>query len=62
MAVISLLKFVHATGHFKSFFRKNVEHRIVTNSRRIAEIRSGIEKINDEINQAGKNSRKRRRR
>jgi hypothetical protein len=62
IAVIPLLKFVHATGRFKTFFGKNNEDKIMTNSRRIAELRSGLEKINDEINQASKNSRKRRRR
>jgi ribonuclease HI len=38
VAVLPLLKFVHATGRFKSFFGKDVSERIHTNSRRNAEI------------------------
>jgi hypothetical protein len=40
VAVLPLLKFVHATGRFKSFFGKDIEDRIHTNSRRNAEIRA----------------------
>ena len=42
-ATLPLLKFVHATGRFKSFFGKDIEDRIYTNSRRTAEIRAAAE-------------------
>jgi len=38
-AVLPLLKFVHATGRFKSFFGKDPKDKILTNSRKNAEIR-----------------------
>ena len=40
IAVLPLLKFVHATGRFKSFFGKDTNETILTNSRRNAELRS----------------------
>jgi ribonuclease HI len=40
VAALPLLKFVHATGRFKSFFGKDVDDRIHTNSRRNAELRT----------------------
>jgi hypothetical protein len=43
VAVLPLLKFVHATGQFKSFFGKDIDERIHTNSRRNAESRTAAE-------------------
>jgi ribonuclease HI len=41
-ATLPLLKFVHTTGHFKSFFSKDASDRIQTNARRNAELRTAI--------------------
>ena len=37
VAVLPPLKYVHATGHFKTFFGKDKSDKILTNSRRNAE-------------------------
>ena len=45
IAVLPLLKFVHATGRFKSFFGKDANETILTNSRRNAELCSAAERL-----------------
>jgi ribonuclease HI len=45
VAVLPLLKFVHATGRFKSHFGKNPEDQIQTNARRNVELRSAAEQF-----------------
>ena len=45
IAVLPLLKYVHATGRFKTFFGKDKSDKILTNSRRNAELRLGLETI-----------------
>jgi ribonuclease HI len=45
VAILPLLKYVHSTGRFKSFFGKNIEDRIPTNARRNAELRSAAERF-----------------
>jgi hypothetical protein len=47
VAVLPLLKFVHATGRSKSFFGKDVKDRIYTKSRRNAELRAAAERFED---------------
>ena len=42
VAVLPLLKFVHSTGQFKAFFGKDKRDQILTNSRRNAELRTGL--------------------
>ena len=45
VAVLPLLKFVHSTGRFKSIFGKDKADLILTNSRRNAELRVGLDTI-----------------
>ena len=45
IAVLPLLKYVHATGRFKTFFGKDKSDKILTNLRRNAELRLGLETI-----------------
>ena len=45
VAVLPLLKFVHYTGCFKSFFGKDKADLILTNSRRNTELRAGLDMI-----------------
>jgi hypothetical protein len=45
VAVLPLLKFVYATGRFKSHFGKNPEDQIQTNTRHNAELRSAAEQF-----------------
>jgi hypothetical protein len=45
VAVLPLLKYVHSTGRFKSFFGKDKADLIPTNSRRNAELRAGLEEL-----------------
>jgi hypothetical protein len=49
-AVLPLLKFVHATGRFKSFFGKDPKDKILTNSRKNAEIHQAAVRFEDAIN------------
>jgi hypothetical protein len=49
VAVLPLLKFVHATGQFKSFFGKSIEERIHTKSRRNAELRQAAELLESSL-------------
>lgn len=49
-AVFPLLKFVHATGRFKSFFGKDPKDKILTNSRKNTEIRQAAVCFEDAIN------------
>ena len=45
VAVLPVLKFVHSTGHFKFFISKDKADLILTNSRRNAELRVGLDMI-----------------
>jgi ribonuclease HI len=45
VATLPLLKYVHATGRFKSFFGKDVEDRIPTNSKHNAELRAAAKRF-----------------
>ena len=45
IAVLPLLKYVHSTGRFKAFFGKDKRDKILTNSRRNAELQTGLEII-----------------
>ena len=45
IAVLPLLKYVHATGHFKTFFGKDKSDKILTNSHRNTELHLGLETI-----------------
>jgi ribonuclease HI len=49
VATLPLLKYVHATGRFKTFFGKNIEDRIHTNSRRNGELRLAAERFEASI-------------
>jgi ribonuclease HI len=48
-AVLPLLKFVHATGRFKSFFGKDPKDKILTNSRKNAETRQAAVRFEEAI-------------
>ena len=52
VAVLPLLKFVHATGRFKSFFGKEKEDKIHTNSCRNGELQIMAEKLKSSIMKA----------
>ena len=52
VAVLPLLKFVHATGCFKSFFGKEKEDKIHTNLRCNRELRIAAEKLELTIRKA----------
>ena len=52
VAVLPLLKFVHATWCFKSFFGKEKEDKIHTNSHRNGELRIAAEKLESSIRKA----------
>jgi hypothetical protein len=43
VVVLPLLKYVHATGRFKSFFGKDKADRIATNAQRNTELHVGAE-------------------
>jgi hypothetical protein len=45
MATLPLLKFVHATGHFKAIFGKDTSEHIQTNSKKKAEIHLVTEQL-----------------
>ena len=49
IAVLPLLKYVHATGRFKTFFGKDPKDKIPTNSRRNAELRIAAERFEASI-------------
>jgi hypothetical protein len=49
-AVLPLLKYVHATGQFKSFFGKDPKDKILTNSRKNTEIRQAAVRFETAIN------------
>ena len=57
IAVLPLLKFVHATGRFKSHFGKNQEDKIATKSRRNAELRREAEKLDSVVNNTANHAR-----
>jgi hypothetical protein len=40
---------VHSTGHFKSFFGKDIGDRISTNSRQNAELRAAAEHFEESL-------------
>ena len=52
VAVMPLLKFVHATGRFKTFFGKEKSDKIHTNARRNGELRLAAEKLESVIRKA----------
>ena len=54
VAVLPLLKFVHATGRFKTHFGKNIEERIPTRVQRNAELRVAYETLDKAITDASK--------
>jgi hypothetical protein len=49
VAVLPLLKYVHATGCFKTHFRKELEERVLTNAHCNAELRSTFEQLKKTI-------------
>jgi hypothetical protein len=55
-AVLPLLKFVHATGRFKTFFGKDIDERIHTNSRKNAELRAAAEALETSIRNNSRNT------
>ena len=55
IAVKPVLKFIHATGHFKSHIGKNLEDRVPTKSRRNAELRKEFEALQKFIKDAAAN-------
>jgi hypothetical protein len=55
-AVLPLLKFVHATGRFKTFFSKDIDERIHTNSRKNAELRAAAEALETTIRNNSRNA------
>ena len=54
VAVLPLLKFVHATGQFKTHFGKNVEERIPTRAQHNAELHVAYKTLNKAITDASK--------
>ena len=58
VAVLPLLKFVHTTGHFKSFFGKEKEDKIHTNSCHNGELWVAAEKLKSTIRKAVSDKRK----
>jgi hypothetical protein len=47
-----LLKYVHATGRFKSFFGKDVDNKVRTNSHRNGELWLAAKKLESSIRKA----------
>ena len=58
MAVLPLLKFVHSTGRLKSFFGKEKEDKIHTNSHRNGELQIAADKLETAIRKAVSDKRK----
>jgi hypothetical protein len=56
MAVIPLLKYVHSTGCFKTFFNKDKEDRIHTNTQKNAELRAAAAAFEARFNPACKHN------
>ena len=44
-AVLPLLKYVHSTGRFKSFFGKDKKDKVFTNARRNMELQERLEQV-----------------
>ena len=57
VAIKPVLKFVHATGRFKSHFGKSIDDRIPTRSRRNAELRRAFEELKKSISKAAATNR-----
>jgi hypothetical protein len=55
-AVIPLLKFVHSTGRFKTFFGKDNKDKIHTNARNVAEIHASAAAFKARLNPTLNNS------
>ena len=60
IAVLPLLKFIHATGRFKTHFGKKAKERIPTRARRNAELRVAYKTLNKAITDASKKNKRKR--
>ena len=60
VAVLPLLKYVHATGRFKSHFGKNVEDKIPTRAQCNAELRTAFKTLDKVITDASKKNKRKR--